>query len=70
MTSVISKGLPFTDDEFPTNINSLLDYSNKNGGLASAYADHWKTLEWKRASEIYNGQHVLFKKGIEPTDIK
>ena len=55
VSSVISKGLPFTDDQFSTTLNSLLDPSNKNGGLDKKKAEQWKTLEWKRASDIYNG---------------
>ena len=70
VSSVISKGQPFTDDSFAPNVNSLLDTANKNGGLDSKYAEYWKKLVWRRASALYNGQHVLFKKGIEPTDIK
>ena len=67
---VINEGKPFTDFEFPPNINSLLDTDNKNGGLDKHTIEYFKKIEWRRASEIYLGGCSVFKKGVEPTDIK
>ena len=67
---VIREGKPFTDSQFPANINSLLDTANANGGLDKRSVEWYKTIEWRRAPEIYLGGCSVFKKGVEPTDIK
>ena len=67
---VINEGKPFTDSQFPANINSLLDTANANGGLDKRSVEWYKKIEWRRAPEIYLGGCSVFKKGVEPTDIK
>ena len=67
---VINEGKPFTDSQFPANINSLLDTANANGGLDKRSVEWYKKIEWRRAPEIYLGGCSVFKRGVEPTDIK
>ena len=66
----IKAGKQFTDDFFPPNINSLLDEENGNGGLDSKTVNYFKKLVWRPTSEIYLSGTQIFKKGVEPDDIK
>lgn len=67
---VIKEGKPFTDFDFPANVNSLLDEDNNHGGLDNHSVKDFKKLQWRRASEIYPLGPQIFKKGVEPEDVK
>jgi|DEB19_MinimDraft_2_1074335.scaffolds.fasta_scaffold393284_1 hypothetical protein len=44
----------FTDMEFPSSINSLLEPDTKNAGIDKQTAEFYKMIVWKRASKIYS----------------
>ena len=48
LNSIVSTNLSFEDELFPPNMNSLL-----SGNYCSCKSKFFKTLLWKRASEIY-----------------
>ena len=70
MKKVISEGKPFKDFDFPPNESSLLDTENNNGGLNQHSVKYFQRIGWRRASEIYPNGCAVFKKGVEPADIK
>ena len=61
--SVINKGKPFTDSDFPPELSSLANKDDKPDKISKM-----NNTQWKRASEIYPKQEV-FIDGIEPNDI-
>ena len=70
---IIREGKLFTDNDFPANTQSLLDTENDNGGIDSKTLAFYKSIVWRRLSEIYEnveGGMQLFKSGIEPGDVK
>ena len=70
---VIREGKPFTDNDFPANTQSLLDTENDNGGIDSKTISFYKSIVWRRLSDVYEeveGGMELFKSGIEPGDVK
>lgn len=70
---IIREGKPFTDNDFPANIQSILDTENDNGGIDSKTVAFYKTIVWRRLSEVYEnveGGMALFKSGIKPGDVK
>lgn len=73
MQQTIRKGKPFTDVDFVANQSSLLDSENDNGGLDKHMVAFFKTLVWRRLSDIYKDAQdgmEMFKKGIEPGDVR
>ena len=60
MNEVISSGEPFTDPEFPPTPESIALPGDPNPA---------REYEWKRASEIFPGGHVVFNEDIDPNDI-
>ena len=70
---IIREGKPFTDNDFPANLQSILDTENDNGGIDSKTLAFYKTIVWRRLSEVYaecEGGMALFKSGIEPSDVR
>ena len=54
-------------------MQSILDTENDNGGIDSKTLSFYKTIVWRRLSEVYaecEGGMELFKSGIEPSDVK
>lgn len=49
---------PFTDLEFPPNLNSLLETDNRNGGLDKSTAEFYQKVIWKRSSKIWTQEQL------------
>ena len=62
--SVIEKGEPWTDQDFPPEIRSLANENDE-----AEQRERMKDYSWKRLSEIYKDCKV-FSAGITPNDIK
>jgi len=64
---VSGAGKQYTDFDFPANQQSLLDTENDNGGLDRSSLAFFKSIVWRRLSDIYldaEGGMELFKRGI------
>ena len=61
--SVINKGKPFIDSDFPPELSSLANKNDKPDKISKM-----NNTQWKRASEIYPKQEI-FIDGIDPNDI-
>jgi len=44
----------FKDTQFPNTLVSILVPEENNGGVSNEMVDYYKTLKWRRASEIYD----------------
>lgn len=62
--SVIEKGEPWTDQDFPPEMRSLANENDE-----AEQRERMKDYSWKRLSEIYKDCKV-FSAGITPNDIK
>ena len=60
---MIASGTPWTDPEFPPEIESLHDVQDDPKD-----ADKYAAFTWKRFNQIYK-KPVMFKDGIDPNDI-
>ena len=73
---VINSCTPFTDPDFPPNLQSIFDPADHVGNNLDLYA----SVEWKRATEIYPdisgadplmpSGFVIFPEQIDADDIK
>ncbi len=62
--SVIEKGEPWTDQDFPPEMRSLANENDE-----AEQRERMKDYSWKRLSDIYKDCKV-FSAGITPNDIK
>ena len=56
------------DEDFPPNSSSL--YNSENSKLNQKELEIWKSFEWRKPHEIFQGEFSLFSDGIDPGDIK
>ena len=55
----------FFDKSFPATLSSLLDPQNNNGGMDTEKVKLFRTLRWKRASEMFPKSSLWLEK-IKP----
>jgi hypothetical protein len=67
VTKIIASGEEFTDKEFPPNLSSLTDGNHNN--FTEANTKYFKTIVWKRASQIFAKEDLSVFKDINPLNI-
>ena len=68
VSSLIAKGQPWTDPDFPPQQISL--YDTRYDLLSASEASFYDSLEWRRASEIYKNATMLKGKKLDVKDFK